>query len=359
MKLRSDIALMTALSLPERVGDAVPEWVHILPKSGGPIATHKGDGPYRYASASELIAASMGRKQRVIVDVNHSTFLQGALGGDAPAVGYITEMEERGDGIWAHIDWTSKGHALMSDRAYWGVSPVFRHTKDGDITAILNVSLTNEPNLRGLTALNQESEMDFLTRLAEILGLAADATEDDVAAAVTTMYSELQEAKAAKPGEDDAKLVAQMSEIGVVLGLPKDSNMAAILKAAQTAAGGNEAILAMQSELSNVTTELNDLKTSTAQANAEAFVDNAIKAGRVGIKPARATYIAMHMENPARTVELINAQPILGESVTSMLPPNNADGSVALNSEQAAIAAQLGLGSEDFSKALTADQKEA
>ncbi|CUH67987.1 Mu-like prophage I protein [Thalassovita gelatinovora] len=360
MKLRSDIAMMTALSLPERAGETVPEWIHILPKGGEPIATHKGDGPYRYARASELIAASMGRKQRVIVDVNHSTFLSGARGGDAPAVGYITDMEARDDGIWAKVDWTSKGQSLMSDRAYWGVSPVFRHTKAGDITTILNVSLTNEPNLRGLTALNQESEMDFIARLAEILGLAAGATEDAVADAVTTMHSELQEARDSQTDEGAAELVSQMSEIAVALGLPEASEAADVLKAAKTTGDDGKAFIALQSELKDVTTQMNELRTEAVNTKAAAFVDGAIKEGRVGVSVQRDRLIAMHTENPARTEDLIKAMPIIEPGRTiPLVPPKNTDGSIALNSEQQTIAAQLGIASDAFSKALGEDQKEA
>ncbi|TDE40932.1 phage protease [Antarcticimicrobium sediminis] len=351
MVKHSNIALMNAIALPQEGGE-VPQWVHVLPKAGR-IETHRGDGPYSYSGANELIAASMGRKSRVIVDVNHSTFTAGVKGGDAPARGYVTAMEERADGIWAQIDWTESGRALMADRAYWGISPAFKHDRQGRILAILNVSLTNEPNLRGLTALNMETEMLLSERLAELLGLGADATDDQIVEAIEALNT---------GGDEDMStaLQSQFSQVGIALGLEAESDAAAVLAAATKAAaggsGGDQTIIALQTELSSVTTQFNALRSDIASERATSFVDAAIEAGRVGIKPVRDRYIAMHMEKPADTETLINAMPILGPSGALPTPPRN-DGEIALQSEHIQAARLLGIDTESYAATLKAERK--
>ncbi|MGC9368703.1 MAG: phage protease [Paracoccaceae bacterium] len=347
MSKSQDIALMAAIPLPQEDG-TVPEWVHILPRSDR-IETHAGDGPYSYTSASELIAASMGRKQRIIVDVNHSTFIAGKKGGEAPARGYVMAMEERNDGIWAKVDWTETGRALMADRAYWGISPVFRHDAQGRIKAILNISLTNEPNLRGLTALNMETEMSFMERLAELLGLDASATEDQIAEAIAALKK--------GGGEDATAMQSQLSDIGVALGLDAESDGAAVLAAAKKVGGDNETIVALQSELTKVTSDFAALQSEISKDRATAFVDAAIEEGRVGLKPVRDRYIAMHQEDPAGTEELIKAMPILGPSNTLATPPQEIDGEIALNSEHLAAARLIGVSAEDYAKTLKAEKE--
>lgn len=335
MSKSSKIALMSALELPLEKGE-VPEWVHILPPPGSKIETYLGDGPYSYTNASELIAASMGRKARMVVDVNHSTYVAGIKGGESPARGYVLAMEERPDGIWAQIDWTESGRALMADRAYWGISPAYKHDRQGRILSIQNISLTNEPNMRGLTALNMETGMSLSERLAELCGLGAGATDDQIVEAVTALND--------ADGDDTAvALQSQLDQIGLALGVEAGAEGDAVLNAAKAAAeggGDSKTVIALQSELKDVTTQLNSLRGDISKERAEAFVDGAIEKGHVGVKPMRDKYIAMHMEKPAETEELILAMPVLGLSGTLSTPPKaKSDVAIALNSEQLAAKA--------------------
>ncbi|MBN8190472.1 phage protease, partial [Sulfitobacter sp. 1A10445] len=99
-------------------GQAVPEWVHLVPK--GRVQARDGRGPWHYDDAKAVIEESFSRRQRIHIDENHSTDTAAKLGLSAPARGFITEMEERADGIWGRVDWNESGRALLSDRAYWG-----------------------------------------------------------------------------------------------------------------------------------------------------------------------------------------------------------------------------------------------
>uniref|UniRef100_A4WS39 Mu-like prophage I protein-like protein n=1 Tax=Cereibacter sphaeroides (strain ATCC 17025 / ATH 2.4.3) TaxID=349102 RepID=A4WS39_CERS5 len=329
--------LMAATAFPAWEGD-VPEWVHLLPS--GTVETADGRGPYTAPSLQAVIAAS---PVKVPIDENHSIDIAAPLGLPSPARGYIVEMQARVDGIWGRVEWTGTGRALMADRAYFGISPVIVHDKAKRVLSIQRASLTNRPNLRGLAALNQETTMTLMERLAELLGLDAAATEDQVLAAVSKMKE--------TPG---TALQSALTEIGTAMGVAADQ--AAILAAARARAAGTEQITALQSELASVATELRTLKEAGAQARAEAFVDGEIKRGRVGVKPLRDHYVAMHMADPARVEKELGALPVLGGTGTiQTAAPVLKDGEIALNADQVAAARLIGIDPKAYAETLKAE----
>lgn len=280
----------------------------------------------------------------MVIDENHATDLLAARGESAPARAWIVGLEARTDGIWGKVEWTPSGQQLMAEKAYRYVSPVIRHRPDGTIEAVLRASLVNKPNLRGLTALHQEeTSMDFMEQLRKALGLADDATEAAILEAISASRTELQSA---------------LAPIATQLGLQAGADQAAVLAgveqlATRTGTGDSEIITALQSELATVATELKSMKEAGARKAAEAFVDNAIKAGRVGVKPMRDRYVSMHMEKPAETEELISAMPTLGagNTVVPAAPPAR-DGEISLNAEQRSVAKMLGLDPKDYAETL-------
>lgn len=342
-------ALLAAQDLP--VAGDVPEWVHLLPVATGPVRTFDGRGPYRITDAAAVIAASFSIDARdesgLIIDENHSSMLAAPVGLGSPSRGKITAMEARADGIWGRVEWNAAGHALMADRAYRGISPVIIHDAQGRVLRIKNASLVNYPNLRGLTALHQETPMNW-ANIAKASGLAEDATEEQILAAITDL-------KAAKADGLPA-LQASMAEIGTALGVT-GTEPAAIIAAAKLVAKPSE-LTALQAELTSTANELKSLRDDRKRDKAEAFVDGAIKAGRVGVKPGRDRFIALHMEDAASTETLINGFPSLGpgDRLTGK-PPASSGEMTSLNAEQIAVANQLGIAHGEFLTALQADMK--
>lgn len=284
---------MAALALPE--GGGVPEWIKVLPPPGQPIRTHDGRGPYRYADAQAVIAASLARKPRLVVDENHSTEIAPKLGGSSPARGYVLELQARADGIWARIDWTDSGRALMADRAYWGVSPVILldHPKATEVRGIKSVALTNEPNLRDLPALHHEETAMFHDQLAEALGLNPGAAEDALLGAVRDL---------AATASAHAALQSGLGEIASALGVDGAAAPADILAAARRT-GGPATVAALQAEVANLTQQVSDLSAERARTRAEAFIDSEMAKGRMIPSTLRAHYVSRHMQD-ADAVEL-------------------------------------------------------
>ena len=343
------LALMAAQSIAPAQGGAAPEWIHLLP-SGSEIATGDTRGPYAIQSAQAIIDASFAKNDKLPIDENHAIDLAAPKGASSPARGWITAMESREDGIWGKVDWTDAGRDLVSTHAYRGISPVITHTATNTVSSILRASLTNVPNLQGLVSLHsqqQETDMNSMQRMAKLLGLKEDATEEDIATALSAKIT---------PAEDDASntaLQSQMAEIGTALGVT-GGDSTAILAAAKTAKSAQpDQIVALQATITELGDTVKSLQADGSKSKATAFVDDAIKAGRVGVKPQREVYIAMHAEDPTRTEGLINALPTLGLSGMTDLPPSaDKDGKIALNAEQISTAKLLGISQEDFAKSL-------
>jgi phage I-like protein len=343
--------MMAAREMVGAEGAEAPEWVHLLP--AGRVETFDGRGPYEIADMQAVIEQSMSQRGDLEIDINHASFLSAPKGGDARAVGWITEMQARTDGIWGRVKWTEEGRQLVGGRAYRRISPVINYIEQGGkkiVAGILNASLANRQNLRGLVALNiEETEMSFSQRLAKALGLSEEADEEAILAKIASMTT------AAAQSETIGK-------IGVALGLSEDADADAVLNAAReraTTGEDGELITALQADLTKVTGELATLKTDRQRERAEAVVDAAMSDRRAGINAtSRERIVSMHMSDPQGTEEFIAGLPKLGASGMDIVPPAAKDGSVALNAEQTQVAAQLGISVEEYSKALADEQKE-
>lgn len=343
-------ALCAALSI-DTTGDQVPDWVHLLP--AGELRTADGRGPYRVADIVALMAASMAGG-KLVLDENHATDLAAPKGRSAPARGWIVELQQRSDGVWGKVDWTPEGRAIVP--GYRGISPAIVHRKDGTVVAIARASLTNTPNFQGLQSLHsKETMMDFRAWLIETLGLAADADDAAIQAAIKKVLD-------AKPADGETvatALQSALAPIAALVGVNADAGaVLAGVRQLKDGASDSAVVVALQSELQTLTTSLNTLVEANSRKDAEAFVDGAIAACRVGVKPMRGDYVTMHMENPARAEKLINAMPILRSGATlGGTPP--ADAKDGLGEADAAVIALMGIDREAYAANLAASNKEA
>lgn len=352
------------------------DWIMLSPLGAdGLIKTVDKRGPYKIADAAKLIQASLNAHHgRIPVDENHATDLAAPTGGPSPARGWIVEMQPRSDGIYGRVEWSSAGAALMSEKAYRYISPVFIVDKAGTVLDMPRVSLTNTPNLLGMAALHSQetNDMDLLTQLRNILGLGADADEAAVLAklkdALTSSAAMNSIAKVAGivGVADNATVInavtalkAGLAPIAKAAGLKDDADGAAIVTAinaisAAAKGNGSDTIVALQSEVKELGEKLSTALTTSARDKATAFVDGAIREARVGVKPMRERYITMHMADAAGTEQLIGAMPKIGGAVPPA-PPQLKDGKIELNAEQKQIADLMGLSHEDYAKTLTAE----
>lgn len=102
--------------------------------------------------ASNVVALATRRQDDFVIDYEHQTL----TGKEAPAAGWFKRLEWReGKGLYmSGITWTERARAMIAACEYRYISPVFRFDKHtGAVQEVVNVALTNNPALNGLTDL--------------------------------------------------------------------------------------------------------------------------------------------------------------------------------------------------------------
>ena len=327
--------------LPSAEAGTVPDWIHVLP--AGRFFGRDGRGPYALEDAQAVVAASLDQAmpKGIPVDYEHQTENAPKNGQPAPASGWITALEAREDGIWAHVEWTERAAAFIRAGEYRYVSPVFFYDKKtGAIQAIESVALTNLPNLGGLKAIaTKEKNMNGLK---ERLGLSPDATDVEVSQALAALVAERDGLKAA------------MREIGRAAQC-KSTDLADVGKAvAALAASAQNPDPAkfVPIELYNAAgRELAEMKAAQAKAAAASLVDTARQAGK--ISPAMEAwardYASKDPEGFAAWSESAPDQRPGGDKATAAkaTPPGDAG---RLTEEEKAICRNCGISEEDYIK---------
>lgn len=341
MKRSHLLASAASFALPIALNDEgqPPEWVKLLPY-GEVVGRDGRRWQMPRESADAVIAASKARAagEDIVFDYDHQTDRAPAVAGTAPASGWIKELQARDDGIYGRVEWTRPATAALQEQEYRYISPVFNFDKaTGQVTRILRAGLTNTPNLvLGAVASEQEpgEETLDLKQIAQALGLAEDAT-----------LEQILEAIAAMKGAVNSELGKVATAAGLALNSSVDAIVAGVtsIKAkADTAGNGTDALVAVQSEL-------NQLKGDLAKRDATAKVDQAIKDGKV-VPAARDQFIALASENPARFDAIIGAQPVIvAPGGKGGATPPNADPNV-LTDEEKAVCSATGISEADYLK---------
>ena len=293
-------------------GDGAPPWVQLVP--AGTFSGSDGRGPYKVANAQALIAASLPAGARLAIDENHATDLAAPRGEAAPARGWIVELQARADGIWGRVEWNESGRALLADKAYRGISPVFETDKAGIVRRLVRAALTNNPNLIQLATLHQQGRTMDLATLRTHLGLASDADEAAILAAAERFATER---------------TAHAVEI------------AGLRTQLQTAVAP-ELVTQLQAQIT-------ELRNEGARTRAVAFVDGMIAAGKP-IAPLRDHYVARHMADAAGVETELKKLPSLhsgGAGPTIVTLHDAGDGDM-LTETESAICRTMGLDPKKF-----------
>ncbi|PKP93187.1 MAG: hypothetical protein CVT77_06550 [Alphaproteobacteria bacterium HGW-Alphaproteobacteria-16] len=192
---------LVAASIEVPLLDGAPaRTVKLLPI--GTFTLRDGRGPYRIrdrAHAEQVVAATRAWLGSADFnwDYNHAVLATGAQGGSAEAVAAGWSKPDtltvRDDGIYADVEWTPRADERLRAREFRYLSPLFmaRPVKEGgDVLHLKNAALTNVGaiDLPAIAAsfTGDNRNMDLAALLA-LLGLSADATKDQVAAAIADL----------------------------------------------------------------------------------------------------------------------------------------------------------------------------
>lgn len=260
----SELAVcFTAIGIAQ--GQELPAELELIPAgtfTGRDGRTWTNDQPDLVIALSEKLRLPVG----YCVDVDHQLnyAANDQVGGEAPAYGWIASLENRNGAIWGKVEWTELGANAVKGKVYRGLSPVFAFDKEtGRVLAFMSASLTNKPNLT-LTAFNSrqrnpaQPEKSNMKKIAELLGLAADATDEQVQAALNAVLG-LLGALAGAIGVDVKAAMALNAEQLTTALTKKFGGASDVLVALCTKAGvkvdatAESILVALQSQISDPT----------------------------------------------------------------------------------------------------------
>lgn len=340
---------LTLKSKEMEVGGA-PEIISVLPL--GHVKSAKGEFDVDGESFSAMKAQIAQRGVDLVVDYEHQTL----TGEQAPAAGWVKELFLDDGQIKARVEWTDRAKAYLENREYRYLSPVITVRKaDGKAMGLHSIALTNTPAIEHMEAIvnslnfegGQNTMNEFMKKLAALLGLGEDATEEQVAEALKACVEEnksLKEsaAEAAKqqPAEDD-KVVANKA-VCELLGLKAGAATADVAAAIMALKGGNIGGV-------NLVEQVKSLEAKLADRDAEEAVELALKAGK--ITPAQREW--------AKGYALKSLDDFRGfvEKAPQVVPMGTVGGSepLALKNEELdeatlLVCKQLGISAEDVKK---------
>ncbi|EJW16248.1 Mu-like prophage I protein [Paenibacillus alvei DSM 29] len=163
----------------------IPTVIKLLPK--GLVKSQKGNFIVDEESFQAIKETFQRRALDIVIDYEHQTLED----IQAPAGGWIKELSLQDDAIVGKVEWTPKAEEYLKNKEYRYLSPVVLVRKSDQKAVVLHsVALTNTPAIDGMYPIINSlditqyeeggNEMDFLKKLAELLGLSADATEEEI-----------------------------------------------------------------------------------------------------------------------------------------------------------------------------------
>lgn len=316
-----------------------PDWIEVMP--AGTFKGVDGRGPYTLTDAQAVVAASTHAGRPVPVDYNHQTVFAVINGGVSPAAGWIDRFEVRDGAIWAHVDWTDTGAHAVSTKAYRFVSPTFLHDKKtGEIQRIVSVALVNNPNIAELPAIASQTgdPMDkFLAALRAALGLSNDADQDAIIAACKSSATET--ASALTPLATDLGLAANASVIDI----------AAAARTKLATGTPDPSKYVPMAAFTELQTQVASLTGAAAQGKADIAVNSAMQAGKVtpALKEWAISYAA---KDPTGFDGWVANAPVVvkpGGLTLGTLPDASAE---AVDAAGLAVCAALGISPDAFKK---------
>lgn len=319
-----------------------PEWIELVPP--GPEVNAIDGRKFRNSRPEQIVKAFASYGLDVPVDEEHSTEKLAPEGREAPATGWIKELEVRQGAVWGRVEWTPRGAAYLRAKEYRYVSPAFMHESDGEIVELVSAGLTNRPAFTQLAAVAQNQgstagaqpppatgeHMD-LKKLLALLGLAENATEEQALAACRALKDSAAELTTARSELAVARAQAQTPDLTKFAPRPE---LQAALARAETAEK-----------------QIADQKADAHKKNAEAAVAAAMRAGKIA-PAAKDFYLATCSteDGLAKFNEFVaNQAPIVdpGKSALDGKTPPAADAGTATETELA-IATRCGLSREAF-----------
>lgn len=318
----------------------VPEKIKVLPL--GHVKSQKGDFNVDEESFRLMKEKFLERGLDIVIDYEHQTLKD----VQAPAGGWIKDLTIENGAIVAKVEWTPQAKKYLENKEYRYLSPVVLVRKtDSKAIVLHSAALTNTPAIDGMFPIinslslddyeGGNSNMDIIKKLAALLGLGEDATEEQVLEALNALAAD---AKKLKSQEADGKVV-ENKVICEMLGLKagaKTEDVAAAIVALKNPSGG-----AFESELKA-------LKEKIARREADDAVLTALKAGK--LTPAQKDWATAYaLKDPEGFSAFVEKAP-QGVPMGELEIETKANKTDRLDESTLLICKQLGISEDDLKK---------
>jgi phage I-like protein len=347
----------------------VPSEIQVIPY-GVEIETSNGSFTLDEENAPLVIREFEKQKNQMVIDYEHQTL----YGVEAPAAGWINKLLNKGkEGIWAIVEWTERARQYLTNKEYKYVSPVFQvRTSDRRVKCLINVALTNQPNIDGMVPLvnksgfcfeKKEKENVMWKELLKLLGLPESATEADAITEVNKIKETGQivankavlDALDLKAGTTEAEVIGTIAAIKQASGNTHIVANKAVLTALGLAETATEAevtgtIMAMKQSHDQVgvlSQEVANLKATMGNTAAEDAVTMAMKDGK--ITPAQKEWADEYAKRDLAGFKVFVAKAptvvVMGKVIGEEKP-----GEGALDETQLSINKMCGVDAETYKK---------
>ena len=267
----------------------------------------------------------------IVIDYGHASMEKCSV---APAAGWVKKGTAKigKSGIEAFIEWTDEATKLIAEKKYRFLSPVFEATS-GRITALINLGLTNNPNIHAMPALvNQltvkEPSMDTKVTEKKVSG---DSVETSRKRMITALDLDTDAdcaiiAEAVEQLANHTSLASLLSDVMSLLGLTSEADDETVIEKIKLLA---------------------DKAAQSKTGEVEMMVNDAIRAGRLApsLKPWAQKLLTKNPES--FNTYLLNSAPAIptGELITKEGPRNTKN---LLSESEASICRSLGIDADDF-----------
>lgn len=206
-------------------GDNVT-WIHAFPlgEYEHPIHGKINSTPERVANMANNVKMNI-RGQELDIDYDHKE-------RDGKAAGWVKDAEARSDGLWLAVQWTEPARQAIANKEYRYFSPeyadMWKHPKTGEQykDVVFGGALTNRPFLKDILPINMsevvaQRQGEAMPEIAKLLGLAEDATEDQIVTKLSAVLSEQteepeEEEENEEETEEEEEESAELSEDDIV-----------------------------------------------------------------------------------------------------------------------------------------------
>ena len=208
---------LNSVELSETDGSATSSWIHALP-----VGTYQHPVFGKMQISAEKIRAFADNIKVKVRGIDPSiNYLHGNQGGDGEAAGWVKDADNRSDGLWVLVEWTTSAAQKIKEKAFRYFSAEYQDKwTDAQGKTHDNVffggALTNRPYMKNLLPINlSETSVASFLEFTEILAKGKEQLAKETPKEGEDVdLKKLNEALGLPPETTESELIAKLAQLG-------------------------------------------------------------------------------------------------------------------------------------------------